>query len=89
MRPDHIKTTDIDLSSAIMTLTEIRPVLFPGRSPGDLVEIVFSASDEIRLIAQRYATGELLAPVKRLATWRNTLYRYIKEVERTRREVAL
>ncbi|MGE0155684.1 MAG: hypothetical protein AB7T17_01485 [Geobacter sp.] len=89
MRPDHIKTTDIDLSSAIMTLTEIRPVLFPGRSPGDLVEIVFSASDEIRLIAQRYATGELLAPVKRLATWRNTLYRYIKEVERTRRGVAL
>lgn len=88
-RPDQIQTTDIDLSAAIMVLTESRPVLFPGRNTGDLVEIVFTASDEIRLIAQRYATGELLAPVKRLGTLRNTLFRYIKEVERTRREVAL
>lgn len=88
-RSDYIQTTDIDLSAAIMTLTESRPILSPGRNTGDLVEIIFPASAEIRLIAQRYATGELLAPVKRLATLRNTLFRYIKEVERTRREVAL
>lgn len=88
-RPDHIHTTDIELSAAIMTLTELRPELFPGRNIGDLVEIVFPASDEISLIIQRYNTGELNAPVKRLAVWRKTLCRYIKEVERTRRGVAL
>jgi hypothetical protein len=92
MRPEseQITTNDIDLAAAVMTLTEHQPTLEPGRVPGrDLVEIIFPATDEIRLIAQRYATGELLAPVKRLARMRTTLYRYIKEVERQGRGVAL
>lgn len=86
---DYISTNDIDLAAAIITLIAARPALYPGKTEKELVEIVFSATDEIRLIAQKYATGELTAPVKRLATNRNMLFRYIKEVSRTGREVTL
>jgi|GEM_PF-1761204 len=90
MKPnDQILTTSVNLSAVLMTLTGVSPTLLPGRSMGDEVEIVFPATGEILCTIQRYITGELLVPVKKLLVWQKTLTTYVREVKRLHKGVTL
>lgn len=81
-RPTEIgfKTTDIDLSAAIMTDSGSRPTAQPGR---DLIEFSFFDDEAVRKTALAYASGNLQQNVKKFAANRAFLYRLAREVTRS------
>jgi len=85
-RRDEFKTVDIELASALMT-SGIRPCrIAPGEN---LVEFHFHNIDDVQGIALEYASGTLCLQVRKLANSRSWLYRQIREVSKTGREVLL
>jgi hypothetical protein len=83
-RPNEFKTTDIELAAALMT-SGSKPIrIAPGR---DLVEFFFCNDDEVQNLTMQYASGTLCLEVRRLANSRGWLYRQVKEIGRTGREV--
>ncbi len=81
MRHEEFRTTDIELSAAIMTALNQKPLeIVPGR---ELVEFVFPPSETVEEVALKYAAGRLLQEVRRLAANRSWLYRRAREVART------
>jgi hypothetical protein len=82
MRPtENFKTSDIDLSAAIMTATGIAPDIDPGSRENDftLAEFSFPDTDPVQKIVLRYAGGNLSLPVVRFARNRACLFRRMRK----------
>lgn len=86
---DYIKIVGIDQAAVILTLTGVSPILLPGRSMGDEVEIVFPATDGIESAIQTYTKWDLLVPAKQLLVCQKTLTIYAREVMRLHKGVTL
>jgi hypothetical protein len=85
-RLSEFSTKDLELAAALMA-SGIRPKLIAPSK--DLVEFHFANDDNVQSIALQYAAGTLLLEVRRLACNRTWLFRQVREVARTGREVRL
>jgi len=83
-RPSEFTTSDIELAACFLTAGGKLSRIIPGR---ELVEFVFPLTEITREIAIEYAAGDLCQKVRLLARNRSWLYRQIREVARTGREV--
>lgn len=85
LRHEDFKTHDIELAAALMTATGQKPrKIAPGNK---LIEFIFPANEIVHSVVLKYAAGNLFQEVRRLAAHRRWLYRQIREVENTGREV--
>ncbi len=80
MRPLEFTTTDIELAAALMVALDRKPVIQPGV---DLVEFTFPMTAATESVITKYAAGNLVQEVRRLANYRGWLYRRIREVKLT------
>lgn len=78
------KTHDIELAAALMTAGQKPRKIAPGEK---LIEFSFPANETVHSVALKYAAGNLFQEVRRLAAHRRWLYRQIREVANTGREV--
>ena len=88
MRPKEFKTSDIDLSAAVMTATGILPdIELPGSSDSDLVEFAFPDTDQVQKIVLRYAASSLSLPVDRFARKRSWLFKRMRKAIESRKRL--
>lgn len=85
-RSNEFKTVDIELAAALVASGQEPQGIVPG---GRLVEFIFPNNEAVKDIALGYAAGTLCLEVRRVANSRSWLYRQVKEVTRTGREVTL
>jgi hypothetical protein len=84
-RHENIITTDIELAAALMTATNKKPFnIRPGK---ELVEFSYPNNEITSEATMKYATSTLCQEVRRLATCRTWLYRQVRDVARSGREV--